>query len=162
MIAIPKPQTIGPVIPRHTRVLLGERGGVRASYSLPARTALIENHNVVQSFSPGLPREAAATLGGTSQRPISPIPPRPKSTVDLQCEPLIKVENGFRPPIPQPVTNQQSGPKIKESNQNQTVTNRKILSLISAHGGYPQAPFCKTNPFLKIPNPLFINEKRKI
>ena len=83
--------------------------------------ALTENHNVVPSFSPGLPREAAATLGGTSQnstadceaarsaksiclcpiRPISHIRliPLPKSTVDLGCGPLIKVENGLKPPL---------------------------------------------------------------
>ena len=96
--------------------------------------ALTENPNEVQSFSPGLPREAVATLGGTLQNltadleaarsakficgylinPIRPIPlhypptnlhPKStfaysKSTVNLGCEPLIKVENGLRPPLP--------------------------------------------------------------
>ncbi len=114
MTAIQKSQTIGPAI----LPLLGERAGVRASYPLPTWSALINHPNGVQSFSPGLSREAAATLGGTSQNPtadseaarsakficgnpirpirrIRPIPPHPKST-------LIKVENGLSPTCHRP------------------------------------------------------------
>ncbi len=61
--------------------------------------------------------------------PICPIPPRTKSTVDLKCEPLIRVDNGLIHPFHGHVTNQQSGLKIRESNQNQTVTNQNFLSL---------------------------------
>ena len=109
--------------------------------------ALTENPNGVQSFSPGLPREAAATLGGTSQNPtanseaarsaklicgfpinpislIRPILPHFKSTVDLGCEPLIKVENGLRQASYKPTIR----PENRESNRIQTVTDRKFSS----------------------------------
>ena len=84
--------------------------GIRASY--PPAKPVEENHNAVQSFSPGLPREAAATLGYSSQNPtadyeaarsanficghpISPIDPiRPIMSLTLN-QPLIKVENGL-------------------------------------------------------------------
>ena len=112
MIAIQKPQTIGLAI----HPLLG----VRESYSLAK--PLIKNPNGVQSFSPGLPRVAAATLGGTSKIPtanckaarsaklisghpirpirrIRPILPRPKSTIDLGCEPSIKVDYSLGSPL---------------------------------------------------------------
>ncbi len=115
MIATKKSQTIGPAIHRHTRVLLGERAGVRASY--PSAKPLIKNHNVVPSFSPGLPRAAAATLGNTSHNPaanseaarsaklicgypirlIGPICPIPHRRPG--CELLIKVENSLRTPL---------------------------------------------------------------
>ncbi len=81
------------------------------------------------------------TLGCPIRRisPIRPIlfhhPPAssyPKSTVDLGCEPLIKVENGLRSPLSPTCYRPISGPKIRESNQNQTVTNRKILSRVAA------------------------------
>ena len=99
-------------------------GNGRTVVSPQAQT---ENPNGVQSFSPGLPRVAAATLGYISQNPtanfeaarsakficgypiglIRPIPPHhpsthphPKSTVDLEFEPLIRVENGLLPPLP--------------------------------------------------------------
>ncbi len=95
---------------------LKSRGTRHGKCSAPALT---ENHNVVQSSSPGLPRVAGATPGYTPQnptanceavqsakficghpiRPISPLPPHPKSTVDLGCEPLIRVENGLRSPL---------------------------------------------------------------
>ena len=100
MIAIQKSQTISHAIPP----LQGERAGVRVSY--PPAQPPTENPNGVQSFSPGLLRAAAATLGGTSQNPtvdfaaarsakficgypirlIHPIPSYPKSTVDLGLE----------------------------------------------------------------------------
>jgi hypothetical protein len=78
-----------------------------------------------------------STIGPTS--PIGPIPPHPKSTlthpksiVDLGCELLIRVENGLRS-IPlrtghRPI----STPKIKEFSQNQTVTDQKNLSRVTA------------------------------
>ena len=59
----------------------------------------------------------------------------PKSTVDLGCEPLIRVENGLRPPLSPTSYRPKSGPKIRESNQNQTVTNRKILRQAACLGG---------------------------
>ena len=37
-------------------------------------------------------------------------------------QPLIKVENGLKPPFYQPATNQKSGPKIRGSSRIQTVT----------------------------------------
>src|ERR1700722_11668508 len=52
----------------------------------------------------------------------------PKSTVDLGCEPLIRVENGLRSPLSPTCYRPISGPKIRESNRIQTVTDRKILS----------------------------------
>ena len=163
MIAIQKPQTIGPsILP-----LQGERAGVRASYSLAK--PLIENHNVVPSFSPGLaaqrptpgkshkiqplipkPREARIRIAANSPKiqnwfPHPQTNPRltstfshPKSTVDLGCEPLIKVENGLRSPLSPTCYRPKSGPKIKESNQNQTVTNRKILSRVAAPMAVPK------------------------
>ena len=138
MIALQKSQKGGPAIPRHTRVLLGERAGVKTSY--PSAKPPTKNHNVAQSFSPGLPRIAGVTPGKTFQnpaadceaarsakficghpiRPISPIRPippshppthshskstlaHPKSTVDLGCEPLIKVENSLLPALYKPL-----------------------------------------------------------
>jgi hypothetical protein len=50
----------------------------------------------------------------------------PKSTIDLGCERLIRVENGPRSPLSPTCYRPISGPKIRESNQNQTVTGRKI------------------------------------
>src|ERR1700729_996920 len=115
MIAMPKPQAIGPAIP----VLQGERAGMRASY--PLAKPLTTNHNVVQSFSPGLPRTTAATLGNTSQNPTAnceaaqsanficghPIRPirriRPIPLYKPGCEPLIKVENGLSPAFHKPI-----------------------------------------------------------
>ena len=142
---------------------------MRASYS-PAKP-LTENHNMVPSLSPGLSREAAATLGKLSYKiqPLIPKPrkarirtaanspkiqnstlkiqnwfphpqtnPRltstlahPKSTVDLGGEGLIRVENGLRPPLSPTCYRPISGPKIKESNQNQTVTGRKIFIMVA-------------------------------
>ncbi len=130
---------------------LGERKQVRASNLLPTWSALTENPNGVQSFSPGLLREAAATLGCISPNPtadceaarsakfiyghpISPISPirlispSPKST-------LIRVENGLIQALHRPATNQKSGLKIRESNRNQTVTNQKIYPASSLRRG---------------------------
>jgi hypothetical protein len=94
---------------------------VRASY--PPAKPLTENHTVVQSPSLGLPRIAGATPGITFQNSaansevarsakficIRPIPPHPKSTlahpkstVDLEYEPLIKVENDLSPAFHKP------------------------------------------------------------
>ena len=50
----------------------------------------------------------------------------PKSTVDLGCEPLIRVENGLRPPLSPTSYRPKSGPKIRESGQNQTAAYQKI------------------------------------
>ncbi len=154
MIAIQKPQTIGPAIPP----LLGERVGVRASYFLAK--PLIENHNVVPSFSPGLAaqrptpgklphkiqplisrdcgsREARIRITANSPTiqnstlkiqnwfPHPQTNPHPKSTVDLGCEPLIRVENGLRSPPSRICYRPISGPKIRESNRIQAVTDRK-------------------------------------
>ena len=115
MIAIKKSRATGPAIP----LLLGEKAGMRASYS-PAQP-LTKTPNRVQSFSPRLPcvalREARATPGITSQnstanseaaqsakficghpiRPICRIRSMPPG--HSRCEPLIKVENGPRTPL---------------------------------------------------------------
>ncbi len=205
MIASQKPQTIGPAIPRHTRVLLGgdlsrlgsgernlsrlsgtkaagrARGrervnaGMRASCS-PAKP-LIQNHNGVPSFSPGLaaqrptpgnrspkiqplisrecgPREARIRTAVNSPKiqnstlkiqhyfphpQTNPHPKstlaHPKSTVDLGCEPLIRVENGLRPPLSPTSYRPKSGPKIRESGQNQTATDQKNLSCLPVDSG---------------------------
>ena len=109
----------------------------------------------------------------------------PKSTVDLGCEQLIRGENGLRPPLSptfyrpksgpkiresnqnQTATNQKSGPKIRESNRIQTVTNQKIFIMVavtqspSAMVAVRKDPFCETNPIGKIIKPLSINEKRE-
>jgi hypothetical protein len=64
----------------------------------------------------------------------------PKSTVDLGCEELIRVDNGLNS-SPSPTRYRlKSGPKIKKFNQTQTVTGRKILPLVVSHGGRPQGP----------------------
>ena len=157
MIASLKTQTIGPAI----LPLLG----VRASY-FPAKP-LTENHNVVQSSSPGLaaqrptpgklshkiqplisrecgPRAARIKIAAHSPQiqnltfkiqhcfPHSPTSPHPKSTLahpkstlDLDCEGLIKVENGLSTPILPHCYLPISGPKIRKSNQNQTATSQK-------------------------------------
>jgi hypothetical protein len=102
-------------------------------------------------------------------RPIRPIlphhpqtNPHPKSTVDLGCEGLIWVGNGLRPPLSPTSYRPISGPKIKESNQNQTATNQKIYSaspLIPASRSKYLLPFpstaneefqVKTRPFFAI------------
>ena len=49
----------------------------------------------------------------------------PKSTVDLGCEPLIRVENGLRPPPSLTPYRPISTPKIRGFNQTQTVTDQK-------------------------------------
>jgi hypothetical protein len=118
MIAIQESQTIGPAI----LLLLGEKAGMRASYS-PAKP-LTENPNGVPSFSPGLAAQRP-TPGIVPQKTNSipkgsrgPKPervkhlltpgfnvsmrhpqtnPHPKSTVDLGCEGLIWGKNGLRP-----------------------------------------------------------------
>jgi hypothetical protein len=59
----------------------------------------------------------------------------PKSTVDLGCELLIRVENGLRPPLSPTSYRPKSGPKIRESNQNQTVTGQKNLSCLPVDSG---------------------------
>ncbi len=186
MIAFQKPQTIGPAISRHTRVLpgrdFGRSGSVYRAMSRSAWTAAVDrrfqeharpthtvtatqcklahaiagdsalqnqaknqrihcpltlwtysppqaltkNHNVVQSFSPGLaaqrptpgkshkiqplifrecgPREARIKIAANFPKiqhcfPHPQTNPHPKSTVDLGCEWSIRVENGLRPPL---------------------------------------------------------------
>ena len=78
-------------------------------------------------------------------RPIRPIPipyppthphpkstlTHPKSTVDLGYEGLIRVKNGLRSPLLPTGYRPISGPKIKESNQNQTATNQSSPSINS-------------------------------
>jgi hypothetical protein len=73
--------------------------------------------------------------------------PHPKSTVDLGCEGLIRVENGLRSPLLPTGYRPISGPKIKESNQNQTATHQKIYSaspLIPASRSKCLLPFPST------------------
>jgi hypothetical protein len=187
MIAISKPQTIGPAI----LLLLGEKAGMRASKKLiggdgrervsagvrasyfPAKP-LIENHNVVPSLSPGFPREAAAnspTIQNstlkiqhcfshpqTNPHPKSTLA-HPKSTVDLGCEGLIRVENGLRPPLSPTYYRPKSGPKIKESNQNQTATNQKIyfasLIIPASRSILPPSPSTANEEFQVKTRPLF-------
>ncbi len=126
---------------------------------------LIENHNVVPSFSPELaarrptpgklshkiqplishecrPREARIKIAANSPKiqnstlkiqhcfPHPSTNPHPKSTVELGHEPLIRVENGLKSPLSPTCYRPKSGPKIRESNQNQTATNRKKISLL--------------------------------
>jgi hypothetical protein len=157
MIVSRKLQTIGPAIPP----LLGERAGVRASYSLPTLLALTENPIGVPSLSPGLAvsrptpgntfhnpaadseaAQSAKLICGHPIRPIRPILPRPKSTfaipkstVDLGCEPLIRVENSLIPPPSPTCYRPISAPKIKGFNQTQAVTDQKIILLAAANGG---------------------------
>jgi hypothetical protein len=75
---------------------------------------------------------------------IRPILPHPKSTVELGHEPLIRVENGLRSPLSPTSYRPKSGPKIRESNQNQTVTSQKIYpaSLIQIASFVPFVVFC--------------------
>jgi hypothetical protein len=122
--------------------------------------ALTNNHNVVQSFSPGLAAAAypgcavqndstlkelnhspllvlaPATIAGQSlSLPTHPHPKstlaHPKSTVDLGCELLIKVENSLISPLPPTSYRPISAPKIRGFSQNQTVTDRKKLKQTS-------------------------------
>jgi hypothetical protein len=122
---------------------------VSTSRSLPTWSALIENHNLVRSLSPGLaarrptpgklsPKIQNSTLKIQHYFPHPQTNPRltstlahPKSTVDLRCEGLIWVENGLRPPLSPTCYRPISGPKIRESNQNQTVTGRKIFIMVA-------------------------------
>jgi hypothetical protein len=88
--------------------------------------------------------------------------PHPKSTVDLGYEGLIRVENGLRSPLLPTGYRPISGPKIKESNQNQTATHQKTYSaspLIPASRSKYLLPFpstaneefqVKTRPFFAI------------
>ena len=160
---------------------------------------LIENHNVVPSFSPGLavqrptpgklshkiqplisreggPREARIRTAANSPKiqhcfphpQTNPHPKstlaHPKSTVELGHEPLIRVENGLRSPLSPTSYRPKSGPKIRESNQNQTATNRKKISLLlSARSLFhpsssifvwlPYASLCQ--PLPAYPHPCF-------
>ena len=114
--------------------LLGERKQVRSSY--PLAKPLTKNHNVVPSFSPGLPRVAGATPGNTFQNPASNsedarlsrrsgaktesaklicgYPIRPISPIPSgHSAPLIKVENGLGS-TPSPTFHK---PKIKPENK---------------------------------------------
>jgi len=72
----------------------------------------------------------------------------PKSTVDLGCEGLIRVENGLRPPLSPTFYRPISGPKIRESNQNQTAAHQKIYSASSLFLPRPMKSFrSKLAPF---------------
>ncbi len=84
----------------------------------------------------------------------------PKSTVDLRCEGLIRVENGLRSPLLPTGYRPISGPKIKESNQNQTAANQKIYSsfqLIPASRSkcFPPFPSTANEEFQVKTRPLF-------
>jgi len=87
--------------------------------------------------------------------------PHPKSTVDLGCEGLIRVENGLRAPLSPTCYRPISGPKIKESNQNQTATHQKIYSASPLFLPRPTKSFSpKFAPFFTIlfyPIPPFAN-----
>ena len=62
----------------------------------------------------------------------------PKSTVDLGCEPLIKVENSLISTPSRTAYRPISTQKIKGFSQNQTVTNRKKLITSHCYGDIPQ------------------------
>ncbi len=119
-----------------------------------------------------------STAGYRPIRPISPIRPillphpqthphpkstlaHPKSTVDLGCEGLIRGKNGLRSPLSPTSYRPKSGPKIKGSNQNQTVTNQKIYSASPLFLPRPTKSFRpKLAPFFTIlfyPIPPFAN-----
>ena len=104
--------------------------------------------NDATTLHPGGVPESTVGYPISPIRPIRPIPPHPKSTlahpkstVDLGCEPLIRVDNGLIPSSSRTRYRLKSGPKTKESGQNQTVTDRKNLFLIAAHDGRPRGPF---------------------
>ena len=115
----------------------------RADDSSPGSASLRAQPWVKSHKIPAADSEAARSakfICGSPIRPISrirPIPPHrkstfahPKSTVDLGCEPLIGAENDRRTHLSSKSRSNapKSGPKIKEFNRNQTVTDRNILS----------------------------------
>ncbi len=110
-------QNIGPAI----LLLLGEKAGMRASY-IPAKPLISIADAATMTF-PSL----QMTYPQTKANPTSTLA-HPKSTVDLGCEQLIRVENGLRSPLSPTRYRPISGPKIKESNQNQTAAHQKIYS----------------------------------
>jgi hypothetical protein len=126
MIALPTPQTIGPAIPPLlggdlSRLGSGERNlsrpsgtkaagrasgrervsaGVRASYSSEkpreARIKITANFSKIQNST--LKIQHCFPHPPTHPHPKSTLT-HPKSTVDLRCGPLIKVENSLKPPL---------------------------------------------------------------
>ncbi len=84
-----------------------------------------------------------------------------KSTVDLGYEGLIRVENGLRPPLSPTYYRPKSGPKIKESNQNQTATNQKIyfasLIIPASRSILPPSPSTANEEFQVKTRPFFAN-----
>jgi hypothetical protein len=157
------------------------QGKKREITSLPAWSAPTESPGRAADSSPGsaslraqpwvkiykssaADSEAARSakfICGSPIRPISrirPIPPHlkstfahPKSTVDLGCERLIWVENGLGSPLSPTSYRPISAPKIKESNQTQTVTGRKNFIM----GTVTQSPVAPGRGVLRKKNCLF-------
>ena len=108
-------ETIGPAIPRHTRVLLGERAG--ACRAVAQRRRMRASHFPPKALINSLPKSTR---------------PNPKSTVDLGCEQLIRVENTLftfilpdrRHPFSSTMTQH-----LRRTNGNRTATHQKIYSV---------------------------------
>jgi len=111
------PQTTGPAISRDMRVLLGEDLNCLGR-DCHAMSRSAWSAAVYRRF-----QEHARPTG------ISPTP---------QCKPLSHSMR-FR--------TSKSGPKSRESGQNQTTTDRKILSRVVAQGGQRVLPARITNPY---------------
>jgi hypothetical protein len=153
MIASQRPQTIGPAIlsqgKRETKSLPTWSALIespeRADDSSPGSASLRAQPWVEFLKSPSADPEAARSAkliygheipsqiqhcfpnSQTIPHPKSTLA-HPKSTVGLGCELLIWGKNGLRPPLSLTCYRPKSGPKTKESNQNQTAANQKIYS----------------------------------
>ena len=114
--------------------MVNARESHRKGCSKSPPQAPIENPNGVPSLSPGLTREATATLGRVILSKLDPEGvtrvqararlkftllsfntsiPHPKSTLGLVCERLIRVENHLVRTFHKPSTDQKTGPKIR-------------------------------------------------
>ena len=119
MIAVQKSQKVGPAIPHHTRVLMGERARVSASNYLAKPQ--------IKNLKAPMFNDQNA-FGTTANHPKS-TRANPKSTVDLGLAHLIRVENA--PPTPLSPVHRHAFSSITmrhltRTNKNRTAAHQKI------------------------------------
>jgi hypothetical protein len=138
--------------------------------------ALTENHNVVPSFSPGLPRDlarrnnvqaaAAATLGNHGNRPLLIAKPRASaklmcgSELNAQNSKLAATGNSLVPPLSQTLHKLQIRPENKGLPTDYKPSQTKNIDLHSSDWGLPRNSQAKaggrhavTANFLSYANP---------
>jgi hypothetical protein len=114
------------------------RGNSYSVFFSPEGWQILTGDNIPSNhpaaWCPGGSLESTVGYPISPIRPIRPILPQPKSTlahpkstVDLGCESLIRVENSLISTLLRTSYRPISTPKIRGLNQTQTVTDRKIL-----------------------------------